>query len=54
MRTGWSNLTAIVVQDVGTGLIKSSETDGFIESHSRDDKKDNELEFLHFSLEMSE
>lgn len=44
---------AIVVQDVGTGLIQSSETDGFIESQSRDDKRDNELEFLHFSPEMS-
>lgn len=39
----------IVVQDVGTGLIKSTEAYGFIESHSRDDTSDNELRFLHFS-----
>lgn len=39
----------IVVQDVGTGLIKSTEAYGFIESHSRDDTSDNELRFLLFS-----
>lgn len=50
MRTGCSNLMVIVLQDVGTGLIKSTEAYGFIKSHSRDDIDDNELRLLHLSL----
>lgn len=32
-----------VVQDVGAGLMKSTEAYGFIKSHCRDDDGDNEL-----------
>lgn len=43
MRTGWSNLMVIVVQDVGAGLMKSTEAYSFIKCHCRDDDSDNIL-----------
>ena len=46
IRLSWSNFMVIVVQDVGPGLIKSSEAWSFIRSHSSHDINDDELRFL--------
>jgi len=50
MRTGWIRLMVIVVQDGGSGLIKSTEACSFIKSHSADDNDDNDLKLFHLIL----
>lgn len=47
-----NNLMVIVVKDVGTGLMKSTEGCGFMKSHSKDDNSDNEQRSFHLRLNL--